>query len=93
MMIHPRLCRECFKKGYDDTASDKFLLLSGNLSECEFCRQQKHIVAKYFKYGEHEVTPDGMRIVDNVKHLGVNPNYSCWGPDRYPYNDRVVTES
>lgn len=92
-MLHVKLCRECFKKGYDDTAPDRFLLLSKEEEQCEFCHKNKRIVIKYYKYGEHEVTPEGLYNKDNVRHLGVNPNHSCWGPDRYPYNDRVVTES
>ena len=84
LVFRPTLCKECFKKGYDDTAKDRFLLLSPNNMKCESCQCEKPIVIRYFKWGEHEVTEDGLRIKDAVRHLGVNPNYSCWG-DRYPY--------
>lgn len=92
MVLRPTLCRECFKKGYDDTAKDQFLLLSKDNYVCEFCKTEKPLVVRYFKWGEHTTTADGKRVKDAVRHLGVNPNYSCWG-DTYPYNDRVVTKS
>lgn len=91
MVLRARLCRECFQKGYDDTAATRFLLTGKELQKCEFCGLMKPLVVKYYKWGEHESCGNGSVNKDAVKHLGVNPNYSCWG-DRYPYNDRPVTD-
>lgn len=83
-------CKNCFKAVVDDTASDKFLLMSSGEQKCPSCGQIKPLVMAYFKYGEHTVTDDGKRIVEGVKHLGVNPNYNCWDSYSYPYKDRTV---
>lgn len=88
MMIRPTLCKECFKKGYDDTATDDFLLVGQEPKLCDFCKTVKPVVVKYFKWGEHTTTANSTRVVDTVAHQGINPNYSCWGSEP-PYLSSV----
>lgn len=71
-------CKKCFKTIVDRTASDKFLLTSGDDMICECCGKKGSVVAEYFKYGEPQVTPDGKRMKCAAKHIGVDPNYSIW---------------
>lgn len=79
-------CKSCFKSVMDSTASDKFLLMSGEKMKCHACGQMKFLVVEYFKYGEHTVTDDGKHIVGSARHVGVNPNYSFF-ENSYPYAD------
>lgn len=72
------LCRDCFQIGYDDTAKNRFLLLSADEKECQFCRRQKRVVVEFFKYGEMESTDDSTVVKGRARHLGLNPNYSYW---------------
>ena len=83
-MMTKHWCKKCFKSVVDDTASDRFLLMSSDDMICPSCGRKGPVVAEYFKYGEHTVTEDGKHIVGAARHVGVNPNYSCWG-DTYPY--------
>ena len=85
-MFRFNACRDCFKVSVDDTASDRYLLLSKAECMCDICHKPKHVVVQYFKYGEQEVTENGRRLKYGVKHIGVNPNYSCWG-DQNPYKE------
>lgn len=79
-------CKRCFKSVVDSTASDKFLLMSGEKMKCPCCGQVNFLVAEYFKYGEHSVTDDGKHIIGSARHVGVNPNYSFF-ENSYPYAD------
>ena len=85
-MLTKNFCKSCFKSIVDSTASDKFLMMSGNKHLCPSCEQKKEVVASYFKYGEHVVTADGRHTTDQARYVGVNPNYTFWGKC-YPYAD------
>lgn len=84
MILRAKLCKECFKKGYDDTASDAFLLLDSTLKTCEFCKHEKYLVMKYFKWGEQEVSQNGMSLKTPVRKVKINPQFSYWG-NQDPY--------
>ena len=71
-------CKRCFKTVVDDTAPDRFLLLSKDIVKCPSCGQMDRVVVQYYKYGEHEVTPDGRFHVEKVKHIGLDPNFKYW---------------
>ena len=77
-MMTKNWCKECFRAVVDDTAQDRFLLMSPEAVVCPSCGKVEHVVIAYFKYGEHEVTPDGLRLVDAAKHIGVDLNESYW---------------
>ena len=83
-MMVKHWCKTCFKAVVDDTASDKFILMSGKAQKCPSCGQIKPLVMAYFKYGEHTVSPEGTRIEDLAPHQGINPNFSYWGTEA-PY--------
>ena len=87
-MFRFNACRDCFRVSVDDTAADRFLLLSKEECMCDVCHKPKHIVVQYFKYGEHEVTENGRRIKNAAKHVGLNPNYSFWN-DESPYKETL----
>ena len=74
-------CKRCFKVAVDKLASDKHLLLSKDNMKCDYCKQELPLVVYYFKYGEHEVTEDGKRVVNAPAPQKVNPNYSFWGTE------------
>lgn len=82
-MMTENWCKECFKSVVDDTAQDRFLLMSSEKFICPSCGRLDYVVGKYFKYGEHSVDSNG-HVIGVARHVGVNPNYSCWG-DRHPY--------
>lgn len=77
-MIGYVLCKDCFKRVADDSASDRLLLLTQELFQCDCCKKQKHLVSDYFKYGEHVVSEDGLHILGTVARQKLNPNYSFW---------------
>ena len=77
-------CKRCFKVAVDKLASDKHLLLSKDNLKCDYCKKELPVVTYYFKYGEHEVTEDGKRVVNAPVQQKVNPNYSFWGTES-PY--------
>ena len=79
-------CKKCFKSVVDSTASDKFLLMSGEEMRCPSCGQMNLLVAEYFKYGEHTVTDDDKHIIGSARHVGINSNYSFF-ENSYPYAD------
>lgn len=84
MSMTKHYCKRCFKSVIDRTASDRFLLMSGEKMKCPSCGQVNYLVAAYFKWGEHIVTPDGKDIVGSARHVGINPNYSHF-ENNYPY--------
>lgn len=86
MFFDKPFCRSCFKRVVDDTAVDELLLLSSDDMICSCCDTKGPVVSHYFKFGEHRVTDGGKRVLDNAKHVGVNPNYVPWG-NVYPYAD------
>lgn len=75
-------CKRCFKAVVDDTAADRFLLLSKDVVKCPSCGSMDRVVVAYFKYGEHEVTDDGLRIKDAARHIGVDLEKSYWDYDK-----------
>ena len=83
-MMTKHYCKRCFKAVVDPNATDTQLLMSPEGMFCSCCEETASIVAAYFKYGEHTVTPDGKHIVGESRHVGVNPDYSFWGFS-YPY--------
>lgn len=84
MTLTKNYCKECFRTQMDDTAQDRFLLMSGSEEVCACCKQKRHVVTQYFKYGEMRVSNDGKHYETPVKRVKINPEYSCWG-DRNPY--------
>lgn len=85
-MITKHYCKKCFKTVVDDTAQDKYLFMSSDDMICESCGRKGAVVARYFKWCEHTVTPDGKHIEGASRHVGVNPNYSHF-TFSYPYAD------
>lgn len=85
-LIKESFCKKCFRSLVDNTASDKFLYMSGDNIKCTSCGKEGPIVGKYFKYGEHTVTEDGKHLVGEARHVGLNPNYSFF-KNNYPYAD------
>ena len=85
-MMTKHWCKTCFRAVVDDTARDRFLLMSSDDMICPSCGSRGPVVAEYFKYGEHTVTADGKHIIGSARHVGVNPNYSFF-ENSYPYAD------
>ena len=83
-MMTKHYCKSCFRSIVDDKAPDEHMLMSPDNLKCEACGKPGSVVAEYFKWGEHKVTADRKHIKGAARHVGVNPNYSCWG-DTYPY--------
>lgn len=93
-MITKNWCKKCFKSVVDDTAADRFLLMSKDIVKCPSCGRMDRVVVKYYKYGEHEVTPDGLRNADAARHIGVDMNKSYWKEDPVTENgENNVEES
>lgn len=80
-MLLENWCKDCFRTIVDSTAKDRFLLLTKDVVKCPCCGRMDRVVCEYFKYGEHEVTPDGSRIIDAARHIGVDLTTSCWKVD------------
>ena len=85
-MMTKHWCKRCFKAVVECTASDRFLLMTNRDYVCPCCGNVGPVVAEFFKYGEQEVTSDGLHVVNVSRHVGVNPNYTFWG-SCYPYED------
>ena len=86
-MMTKNWCKECFKAVVDDTAKDRFLLMSKDEVTCPSCGKTARVVCAYFKYGEHTVTPDGLRIEDAARHVGVDMNKSYWKEEQVVENN------
>ena len=77
-MINKHWCKTCFKSVVDDTATDRYLLMSGPDAVCSSCGRKGPVVVTFFKYGEHSVDETG-RVKSSARHVGVNPEFSYWG--------------